>query len=312
MQVESKSEASIQSLLGWPDVWALPQEVVSHLSEFEFRRWCDRLVDRLMRLKSVFVLEAYMVDEYVIQVKVWSENASYSTICEPWSTVTADEVSVNTFIERGITRNAMDVLLARSSRFSPSQLVRFILQNSISMPIIVSSNMSSLLRTTKGVHFFDHIVYKTYVPGSQRCQHENCSRTADAVLLKTNRKLFCNRHVPQDGQVMLYNPLLMSFAIDRRNIELAAIDLKDIFLYRTAGYRTYASFYNWVRFMHRPQPQLLQQTATSTDMFCETAANILKCFREHLAWGTVHMVGIDTRHSITCCLLKEFLNKYIL
>lgn len=284
--------------------------------------WRDKALSCLNNpSEDVFVLEAYIKNEVLLQVKVSRSTTTLLMNTWPWSLSTGESILEDAFrasLEE-TDGQVEDILKLKSTKFSPSILVKFILINCNYAPILLSSNYSSLFNDgTSDKHFMEYFVYQKILPGSQNCRYPLCTSTACAIMLNEQLDpagIFCAKHVCQNGiydRVLLYNPLMISFTVHKNKMVLSAMNMEGFFGARKSigewGNNTtpYAIPLHWITLCRKKQRKVLKAT-TPMDMMIETAINVLECADEHLYPGKRHQIGVEVRHSLTCCLFEAFL-----
>lgn len=288
-----------------------------------FQEWRREALDSLVYSKNVFVLETYTVNDFLLQVKISNSDVTMLLNTLPWSISFGKSVPKQDFFKTTVVlanSETDNILRKQSVDFSPSRLIRFIIENCEGIPIIVSSDFNKLMNKKNGNgNFMDYIVYPKLVPGSQICNYSDCKHMASAIHVGTTfypKGIYCSSHVNMSElgvSVRLYNPLLCALTSHLKNVVLSAMDVLEVYGSRS-GYWSALPDGNdpiplprkWIPLCRKAQPRHLK-SRRPIDMIYETAENVLPCADEH-HWKGKHTIGVDNRHSLSCCMLKTFLS----
>lgn len=180
---------AVEELVTLPASRPVSRQLRNHRQPSE--PWRQRALDFITETNNLFVLEAYMVKEYVLQIAISTEEATLRMNTKPWSIVLGGSMTERELARWKQSANAAAkaVLDKSNKNFSTSRIVRFILENcNGGVPAIVSSSYTKLMdRHRGGKSFLDYIVFDKRLSGSQRCCHSDCRRLASTV------------HIGEDG-----------------------------------------------------------------------------------------------------------------
>lgn len=274
--------------------------------------WRKRALDFLEANRGVFVLEAYTVSDFVLQVRISIKGVCMEMNLRPWCMVDGRSYSEESFRQavQHLDPEVEEMLCSPCEEFSPTKITNFVLGNHKSVPAIVSSNYVHLMRTNRRqIGFLEHFIYQKILPGSQRCCL--CNQMATTIELEEPENLYCSRHVKMNNMIRLYNPLVVAFTAHSKRIVLSVLNLDRVYSPRFDNLSRFLKGSNvltliWTALCKKNQPLELG-SSRSMEMYYETAKNHLECAEQHLLRDKYHDLLVKVRHSLTCCLLKKFL-----